>query len=188
MRHRTLAYLSSYDRGLQILLTLWPKIIEKYPDATLHIAYGWDLFTKAYIDNPERMAWKSRMDELMKQKGITHHGRLGKKELGELRKRCGIWAYPTFFDEIFCITAVETQHDGMVPCTVNDFALAETVGAGVKVDGDIYDKKTQQVWLDRLFELMGDEKLWEKESKKAIEYSKQHSWDAVAKQWEEAWK
>ncbi len=182
-RSHKLFWGSSYDRGINILLGLWPKIIEKFPDATLEICYGWDLFDKGYANNPERQNWKERMNELMTQKGITHHGRISKIELKKVRNQCGIWVYPTYFQEINCITALETQNDGLVPVTMNDFALKETVGSGSKVDGDIYDKETQDKWLSELFKYMGDEKLWEEESLKAKEYVKNYSWDVIASEW-----
>lgn len=61
MRHK-LFWGSSYDRGLDILLNMWPKIIEKYPDTLLVICYGWDMFIKGYANNPERMNWMERME------------------------------------------------------------------------------------------------------------------------------
>lgn len=91
---------SSYDRGLQHLLKIWPEVIQVFPKATLQICYGWTLFDKAYHDNAERQAWKDKINDMMNQPGITHHGRVGKKELKEIRSQCGIWAYPTHF----CVT------------------------------------------------------------------------------------
>lgn len=184
MRNHKLFYGSSYDRGLDIVLRLWPRILDKFPDATLDICYGWDLFDKGYADNPERMQWKEKMNKLMEQKNIVHHGRIGQKELAKVRSECGIWAYPTYFAEIFCITAIECQLSGLVPVTMNAFALSETVGAGAKIDGDIYDEETQDAWLEALFEYMGDVDKWEAESKKAQEFAKDYSWSNVAQQWE----
>lgn len=184
MKNHKLFYGSSYDRGLDMLLKFYPRILEKYPDVTLDICYGWDLFIKGYKDNPERMAWMDRMNELMKQKGITHHGRVGKEKLKEIRSKCGIWVYPTYFAEINCITALECERDGLVPVTMNSFALVETVGAGSKVDGDIYDKETQEKWIAELYTYMGDEKLWLKQSIKAKDFAAAFGWDAIAKQWE----
>jgi len=181
--HDRLFYGSSYDRGLDILLKLWPRILEKYPSATLQVCYGWDIFDRAFADNPERQAWKRKINDLMKQKGITHHGRLGKDELKKVRKSCHIWAYPTYFPEISCITALECQYDGVVPCVINYAALKETVQSGLKVDGDIYDRQTQDKWLEALFRLMSDNNLWEKERKKGIEFAKKFGWDNIANQW-----
>lgn len=183
MRQHKLFYGSSYDRGLIHLLNLWPKIIEKYPDATLDICYGWSLFLRFYADNPERMAWKERMDKLMTQQGITDHGRVSKKELGKIRQQCGIWAYPTDFQEINCITALQAQESGCVPCVINFAALKETVGAGIRIDGDIYDSEVKEAYLQGLFNLMGNEKLWKEEQTKGIEWAKNYSWDKIAKEW-----
>lgn len=183
-RNKKLFYGSSYDRCLQIVLKLWPRIVDKFPDATLEVCYGWDLFNRAFSDNPERQKWKERINKQMEQKGITHHGRLGKKELQEVRSKCGVWVYPTYFQEINCITALECQSDGLVPVTMNDFALKETVGSGSKVDGDIYDEEVEEKWLSELLKYMGDKKLWEQESDKAIEFAKNYKWDEIAKLWE----
>jgi hypothetical protein len=37
-----LIYASSYDRGLDNLLNLWPKIKAQVPQASLKIFYGWN--------------------------------------------------------------------------------------------------------------------------------------------------
>jgi len=100
--NRSMFYGSSYDRGLEHLLKMWPKIIKAVPDAELFCCYGWDLFAKFYADNPERMAWKDSMDKLMTQKGITHLGRISHGALRDLIERAGIFAYPTHFGETSC--------------------------------------------------------------------------------------
>lgn len=162
---------------------MWPTIRASFPDATLDIAYGWDLFIKGYANNPERMAWMDRLNEQMKQPGITHHGRLGKQELWGFRSQCGIWTYPTDFFEINCITALESQADGLVPVTMDYGALQETVQSGVRVKGDIYDEEAQAEYLKELLSMMGDEKRWLEESEKAKKFARAYVWDTIAKTW-----
>lgn len=183
MRNHKLFWQSSYDRGIQHLLVMWPEIKKTYPDATLEVCYGWTTFDSAYRDNPERQAWKAKIEALFNQDGITHHGKIGQDKMRELRKTCGIWSYPTEFTEIFCIGAVECQSDGLVPVVINLAALDETVGSGIKVSGDIYDQETKDEYLKQLLSLMGDEKKWEEESKKGIEFAKSYSWDKISDQW-----
>jgi len=182
-RHHKLFYGSSYDRGLEHLLPMWPKIREQYPDAELHIFYGWDFYDAAYQNNPERLAWKHRMNDDMNQPGIVHHGRVSKEELKKWQQICGIWAYPTHFGETCCITGLDCQYHGCVPCVVNYAALKETVQAGVKVEGDIYDQETKDAYLEALLELMGDEEHWQAEQQKGMKFAKQWSWDDVAARW-----
>lgn len=183
MKQHKLFYGSSYDRGLIHLLKIWPEIRTAVPDATLDICYGWGLFVKVFNTNPERMSWKARMDELMKQDGITEHGRVGQDKLGDIRRECGIWAYPTDFTEINCITALQAQNDGLVPVVMELGALTETVGSGVRVKGDIYIKEDRAKYRDELISMMTDEKRWKLESAKAIEFSKSFYWEDLAKKW-----
>lgn len=184
MRQHRLFWQSSYDRGLDHLLKMWPSIKAKFPDAELWITYGWKLFEEGYRDNPERLAWMDRMNKLMEQDGITHYGRVGKDKLHELRSQCGIWAYPTHFGETNCIGALECQADGCVPCVINYAGLKETVGSGMRIDGDIYDKETQDAYLEAILKLMGDEKLWKEEQEKGKQFAKEFTWDKIANKWE----
>lgn len=179
---------SSYDRGLDVLLFMWPDIVDKYPDAELHICYGWDMFLHLRRTNPERMQWKQNVDQMMEQEGIIHHGKVGKKELQEIRRKCGIWAYPTYFTEINCITALECQNDGVVPVTMDDFALSETVGSGIKIKGSINSLEVQDKFKEKLIKLMGNPKMWEEESKKGQEFAKNYKWEKLAPKWVEFFK
>ena len=188
MRRHKLFWSSSYDRGLDVLLFLWPDIKKKYVDAELHICYGWDTFDSLTRGNPERQVWKKSVQLMIDQPGIFHHGRLGKKELKKVRQNCGIWAYPTYFTEINCITALETQQDGLVPVTMALGALNETVGSGVKMKGKITDPKTKDKYLEVLLEMMGDGKKWKEESKKAKKFIKKFNWSKMARSWDEVFK
>lgn len=185
-RHHKLCYLSSPDRGLEILLEMWPHIRAAFPQAQLEVAYGWAVFDMLFHNNPERQAWKQTILEKLKQPGITDHGRIGKAELQTLRRQCGIWAYPTWFAEINCITALECQADGCVPVTVNSFALKETVGSGIKIEGDIYEAAVQEQYLHELLALMGDEKRWKREQDKGIQFARDYAWSTIAAEWERA--
>lgn len=177
-RNHKLWWQSSYDRGLDILLKLWPRIKEKYPDAELTICYGWDLFIKGYSNNPERMSWLDRMNKLMEQDGITHLGRIGQDKMKELRKEHGIWPYCTYFTEISCIGALEAQKDGLIPVTMTLGALDETVQTGYKVEGDIYEPEVQDKWLEALFKAMED-----KPTDAGKKWSDKFTWDKIANLW-----
>lgn len=183
-RQHRLFWGSSYDRGLDIILFMWPDIKERFPDAELHICYGWDLFDKVTINNPERQQWKKNVQAMMDQEGVIHHGRVGKKELANIRKQCGIWAYPTYFTEINCINALEAQKDGLVPVTMTLAALDETVGSGVKIAGDIKQVKVQDEYLSELLRVMSDVQYWKEESQKAKEFASQYSWENSASEWD----
>lgn len=185
MKQHKLFYQSSYDRGLEHLLKMWPQIKLAFPDATLDIAYGWDLFDKMNYNNPERMEWKKQMVTLMQQVDITEHGRIGKEQLTQIRKQCGVLAYPAHFTEISCISVMEAMRDGLVPVTTDLAALKETNDVGVMVSGDIYDNHVKQEYLKALLEVMGNETLYKEKQQKCLQKSKKCSWDKVADKWQE---
>lgn len=182
-RQYTVFYGSSYDRGLQHLLKIWSTVKAKHPKAELHVAYGWDLFDKGYANNPERMAWKERINNQMKQEGIIHHGRVSSEELHRLRLMSGVWAYPCHFQEINCITALEAQASGCVPVTIKDFALTETVQSGHSIEGDIYDEETLEAYTQALVSILGDKKRQEEERRKGKAFAQKYNWQDISKAW-----
>lgn len=132
----SVGYFSSYDRGLETLLDMFPAIKEQVPEATLDIYYGWQMFDKYHSKNPEKMKWKWQMIRKMAAVGAVDHGRVSHEELADAMKEIQVWAYPTEFTEIHCITALKAQEAGCIPVTTNVGALAETVVSGHKGELD----------------------------------------------------
>jgi glycosyltransferase involved in cell wall biosynthesis len=179
-----LFYGSSYDRGLENLLAIWPDVRKEFPEAKLHIFYGWDLFDSAHRSNPERMAWRGRMQESMRQPGIINHGRVGQKELATSMSKCSIWAYPTTFEEINCITGIRAQALGLIPVINNYAALKETVRFGevVPVDGQVKSHTQRKAYLKQLLVAMRNEKGYNREG--MMRWSREtFSWDKIAEKW-----
>lgn len=180
---------SSYDRGLPYLLNIWGDVKKAVPDAELHIYYGWDLYDYVHKGNPARMQWKAKVDEMMKQEGITHHGRVGHAELRKAYAESGIWAYPTDFTEISCISAMTAQSHGAFPVCTNMAALKETVKFGARVETDITDKDGQEEYKKVLIEFLQKDSDNEESRKEMMEESqKMFSWEGVATQWDELFK
>lgn len=184
-----MVYGSSYDRGLEHLLKMWPDIKKEVPEAKLRIFYGWDLFDKGYHDNPERMAWKEKMNELMKQEDIIHLERISHEACIKEFENAGIWAYSTHFGEISCITAMRAQVYGAVPVVIDYAALKETVQFGIKVEGDIYEPEVKEQYKNKLIWLLNNPEEQNAIRKKMIPWAKgKFAWSKVAKQWSEEFK
>lgn len=177
-------YGSSYDRGCEHLLKMWPDVKREVPQAILEIAYGWQLFDQFYGGNPASMAWKTKMVEMMKQSGITDHGRLSQLQVVELMKKCSVWAYPTHFGEINCINAIKSQALGLEPIVINYAALKETVQFGRKIEGDIYDKETQEEYKKKLIEALRNPMSEDKRQEMMSWARKKYSWSVIADQWD----
>ena len=96
---KSFVYTSCSERGLGRLLALWPKIIEKWPEATLKIS-SYNNFPK---DDSE-----VTMSEIIKQfPSVEHLGKLGRSELYKLMARSEYWLYPSYWPETSCITSLE---------------------------------------------------------------------------------
>lgn len=186
---KQVVYGSSYDRGLEHLLKIWPDVIKEVPEAKLRIFYGWVLFDKMLSGNPASMAWKEKMIELMKQPGVTELGRISHGACAVEFENAGIWAYPTHFGEISCITAMRAQALGAVPVVINYAALQTTVQHGVKVEGDIYEPEVREEFKKQLIALLKDEARQEEIRVPMMEWAKEtFPWSKVAKQWSDEFK
>lgn len=182
-------YASSYDRGLEHLLALWKGVRESVPAAELHIYYGWDLFDRLYQHNLQRQEWKARMVKLMDQPGVYHHGRAGQDQVLLESLKSGVWAYPTHFAEISCITAMKSQAAGAVPVICAYAALKETVQYGIRIpsQGDeIFGQAKREEYGQALIRALLDHGWQEKTRKDMVPWAREkYSWKNIARQWDE---
>jgi glycosyltransferase involved in cell wall biosynthesis len=131
-------YTSSPDRGLEGLLHLWPRIVEREPGAKLVVAYGFDTIDRMIEQGRgDLAALKHRlMAQMQGTPNVEHVGRLPQDKLAELFSTSYAWLYPTQFTEVSCITAMEAMAGGCVPVTSAVGALQETIGGfGITIPG-----------------------------------------------------
>lgn len=174
---------SSADRGLQHLLEIWPEVRKAVPEAQLEWFYGFQLFDQFYKNNPASMTWKSRMIELLGQPGVIKHGYLPQSQIKEEMETCGIFAYPSHFQEISCISSIKAQAYGCVPVVMNLAALKENVQFGIKVNGDIYDEEVKKIYTEQLIWALQHPE-WQEEVRQPMqEWASKITWERVATQW-----
>ncbi len=83
---------------------------------------------------------RQRVDELP---NCEHLGQLTKQELNRIQcEEADVWCYPTEFEEVSCITAMEAMAAGMYIVTTNTAALPETIGNYENITRFNYDEKT----------------------------------------------
>lgn len=154
--HRAI-YSSSPDRGLQAALDSWHIVRQRVPDAELHVYYGFDSWEKSAVSDDQRrlIAHLKRLIDSKASIGVYNHGRIGQKELAREFLKSGVWAYPTWFSETSCISAMEAQAAGMRIVTSPIAALNETVGdRGVMIHGDWLDPVYQSNWANAVADAM----------------------------------
>ena len=181
--NKRVIYTSSYDRGLQHLLEMWPDIRKAVPDAELECFYGWQLFDKFYHNNPSSMAWKAKIVSMLSQPGIVKHGRVPQPEMPNEMMQCGVFSYPTHFGEINCISAIKAQAYGCEPVVVNYAALKETVQFGRKIDGDIYDQETKDEYKKQLIDALNNPMSEEKRQEMMKWATEKYQWSKIASDW-----
>jgi glycosyltransferase involved in cell wall biosynthesis/tetratricopeptide (TPR) repeat protein len=167
-------YSSSPDRGLSYLLSFFPKIVEKYPDATLEIFCNKELLSPSEIC-------------LISSKEYFHlHPRVSQDELALEYLKSDIWLYPTDFTETYCITALEAQAAGCLCVTLDIGSLSEIVGErGIVIKGDIKQEGTSDKLLNELFKVMDNPNIKESYISKAREWGLKQDYKSLALEWKE---
>lgn len=171
--HRVM-YASSYNRGLENLLKMWPEVIESVPDATLHIYYGWDTYDSFVRQGfVKEDGFKDRIVKLMNQPGVTDHGRVGHKELLKEYKKSQVLAYPcAYAGEINCIALTKAVACGCYAVT-NDFAVMKERNPFPAVKDDDF--------LGNLIFTL----LHSKSNVDCDKYIAENSWATVAQDWKD---
>ena len=133
---------SAPDRGLVILLELWPQVRAEVPEAVLSYAYC-DVYDRIAAERPGLEAQIERAEELSRQPGVTALGSLPQPAIAQLMRESLVWVHPSFstaydspMHETSCIGAIEAQAAGCCVVVSNWGALPETVKAGRFVSGE----------------------------------------------------
>jgi glycosyltransferase involved in cell wall biosynthesis len=179
-RKHSVGYFSAYYRGLECLLDMWPKIRKAIPDATLDVFYGWESWVGLEGEDDFYLRMEQKFKEYASQ-GVTVHGRVSHEELAKAMQEIQVWAYPTEFTEIHCITALKAVEAGCIPVVTDVGALNETV-VGHKVSvplNDIYtNKKAQERFAQTVIAAL------KSPEKFKIEKVENRYWTDVASQWD----
>ena len=116
---------SSADRSLDTLVELYGKIKRQVPGVKMKWAYGWKIFDIVHRDNAQAMKWKADIRKKMKDLGIQELGMISHNDIKELYLKARIFAYPSEFAEIDCISLTKAMAAGCVPITTDFAAMGE---------------------------------------------------------------
>jgi 2-polyprenyl-3-methyl-5-hydroxy-6-metoxy-1,4-benzoquinol methylase/glycosyltransferase involved in cell wall biosynthesis len=179
-------YSSSYDRGLEELLEVWPQIKTAIPDAELHVAYGTQVaehMFKALGEGEKLRRLYISLGKMKSLPGVIHHERIGQQELADIQLSCEAWLYPYQpnhesgtggFIETYCITALEAQAARCKIVSRKNGALPETIKHAIW-----WDENTNIVE-----SLQNLSSLWEpKWTEKNYQWAINKTWDSLATEW-----
>jgi hypothetical protein len=128
-------YASNYARGLTHALNLWPKIKERFPEATFDIYYGRQTWTTWPDYKVNELIIKIQS---LRYLGVKEMGQVGHTELDKVFDEAQFLLYPCDFEETFCITAIKAQAKGCIVLTTPLAALSETVLTDTKYDLSVF--------------------------------------------------
>lgn len=189
---------SSPDRSLSALVDMFEEVKKRVPEAKLKWCYGWRGWDYAYAGDTEKKVWKDRLKAKMALLGIEDMGRISHGEVAKLYRKANVFAYPTCFYEIDCISARKAQAAGAVPVVTDFAALDETVKFGDKVltdparenwgkpyqyDYALMDETARQKWIDAVVHRLQNP-LPETGREAMREWTKQFDWENIAEKWD----
>ena len=160
-------YTSCSERGLNLLLDLWPQILEKWSDAELVIS-SYNVFPKSPEDE--------KMQQIIQKYpySIHHLGKLNPEQLYEQIRSAEFWLYTCTFYETSCITAMEMLA-GEVIC------LYYPLGGLTNTMGDCGIQVSRGNELQTLFSLTEEQKMDMRQ--KGLEYVSTCTWEHRAADW-----
>ncbi|TVM00013.1 MAG: hypothetical protein CV087_15950 [Candidatus Brocadia sp. WS118] len=170
-------YMSRLNRGLDVLLSLFPRIRQRIPDAELHI-YTYQL-------SSDRL--ESQISRLAQQPGVYMRGSLPKEILAKDLSVARLMLYPCTFYETSCIAAIEAQASGTPVVASTLAALSETVIDGVSgylIPGDPHTAEFEHRFIETVVTLVKNEETWQRLSHGARQRTELlYDWNIIAKDW-----
>jgi len=147
---RSFIYPSFPNRGLSVLLKMWDRIIEKYPDATLNIFCDFEnsWLKQNWVEETETV--KNLLEK--HKNSVKNHGWVSKQVLSSFWEESSVWLYPCTFTETACLTCMEAFLHKCLVITNDLGALVETGSEGVIVKGNA----SSEEWQNKAFEVLCD--------------------------------
>lgn len=135
-------YQSRPERGLEHLVRpggIMEKLHESYPGKYV-------LYYCSYDNTTEQMAsYYAQLNEWAKRlPNVSNLGSMKKRDLAEVQVSCDLLCYPTEFEEVSCITAMESMHAGLPMLTSAVGALPETCKEAGIILHDLVDGRANE--------------------------------------------
>jgi len=145
-------------RGLGPLLELWPRIRHQAPQATLSVMGGYRLW--GYDAQQARHLTLREVPRLEDPPdGVHYLGEVNRADYLRTLAESQIMLYPTNYEEMGCITALEAAACGTVPVVSDRAALRERVTdghSGLLIPGDVTDPRVRDMFADQAAALLHD--------------------------------
>jgi glycosyltransferase involved in cell wall biosynthesis len=119
-----LIYFSTPQRGLELLVPVFTKLAEKYPNIHLHVFSSWKIYGWEQMDEQFERVYK----KIREHPQMTYHGFAPRDAIVAQLQRSHILAYPCIWRETACRVLIESMSAGLMCVHPNYGALADTAG------------------------------------------------------------
>ena len=187
---------SSPDRSLTALIEGFKRVKKRVPEAKCEWAYGWGTFDIVHKNNAEIMKWKEDTVKGMEEAGIVNKGRVTHAETKSMSERAQVYAYPSEFAEIDCISLTKAMAGGAIPVTTDFSAMGGKKGHGgyfiksnktkdtwcqpYQFDFSITDEDMLNEWVDACVKALTEPH----DTTELVEYAQTFDWEKVVDVWE----
>ncbi len=177
-------YTSRPERGLEVLLTMWPRLKQARPGLKLSIAH---------YDNPGADAQMAEYLRTLRATAealpdVTLLGALSKRDLYRELAGSALLLYPSTFPEVSCIAVLEAAACGTPVVASRYCALKESVAdgeTGALIPGDPHGEKYQREFVKAALSLLRDGgRRAEMAEAGRRRIAERYRWDAIAQEWE----
>ncbi|MFJ6217280.1 glycosyltransferase family 4 protein [Streptomyces sp. NPDC092296] len=150
-------FASMPNRGLDVALSIWPRIRAAVPDAELWVTSGWQLWGFTNSESDDR--WQQLLGGRALPDGVRLLGARPRAELIDIQQQATLTLYPCRFPEMYCLSAAEAAAAGTPVITSAIDALTERVHhdrTGLLIPGDINTPAVQNAFVESTAALLTD--------------------------------
>lgn len=185
---------SSPDRSMDVLPKLFKEVKKQVPEAKLKWAYGWNTFNDSFKNDKKMLEWRDKIQQECDEAGILSLGKIPQAECAKLYQEGAIFAYPSEFAEIDCISVKKAQLAECYPVTTDFGALGESNINGSKIHSDknkdnwnrpyqwhfgLEDETKQKEWVDEVVRILKGGK----KNDAGVDIGKTFAWSRVSEAW-----
>ena len=113
-------YTTQPCQGLEVVAAAWPRIVESWPEAELHMYSSRKLYGQTDVPEAEML-----LDKLRELPGVKVMDPMGQTELAARSKEAAFFVYPATVNETGCIGLMEAGASGCLPI-VSDLGVLGT--------------------------------------------------------------
>lgn len=166
-------------KGTDVVIESLPKILDKFPGATLDVVGGGSLLGK----------FRQKAKELQVQDKVTFYGKIEQSRVVEVMKKAHVFCFPTSASEGFPKVVIEALACGLPVITTRVSVLPKLIGD--EGGGILLDSPTSENLAEAVSDLCGNVEFYEKMSARAIgtarNYSLENWRDFIDENLREAW-